>query len=497
VHASNSLPSAAAPFLQGGPKNLLIDGRWVPSASGRTITTLNPATGQPLAELARGEAEDIDHAVRAARRAFEGAWSKWKPYDRQRLFARMHDLVERHFDELAHLETLDMGAPLSRTKGLKTWLSQALMFYSTQTTNNAGQTLSNSLQGNFTTYTIKAPVGVVGGIIPWNGPLISQWWVLGPVLASGCTLVLKPAEDASLSVLRMAELLLEAGLPEGVVNVVTGLGHEAGAALAEHRGVDRVAFTGSNETARRIVAASAGNMKRLQLELGGKSPDIVFADADLDAAVPGAGMAAFNNSGQICFAGTRLLVEKSIHGEFVERLAAFSKTLRMGDGMNPDVQLGPLISRKQLDRVMHYVDLGTQEGATLAAGGKRMGGALSEGYFVEPTVFSGVHNQMTIAKEEIFGPVVAVMPFDDADDALRIANETDYGLGSAVWTRSTNTMLKMTQGIKAGTVWVNCYGALDPCVGFACHRMSGYGVKGGPQHVEGYLYPKVVYIQHS
>ena len=484
-------------FLQSGPKRLLIDGQWVAAASGATISTFNPANGQPIAELARGDTVDIDRAVEAARRAFEGEWSRFKPYDRQRLFMRVHDLVDKHFDELAHLETLDMGAPLTRTQSLKGWLSQALMFYGAQSQTLAGQTLGNSLPGRFTTYTIKSPVGVVGGIIPWNGPLISQWWVLGPVLATGCTLVLKPSEEASLSVLRMAELLLEAGVPPGVVNVVTGLGHEAGSALAEHKGVDRVAFTGSTETARKIVAASTGNMKRLQLELGGKSPDIVFADADLDAAVPGAAMAAFNNSGQICFAGTRLLVQRSIHAEFVDRLVEFSKTLRLGDGMNSETQLGPLISQKQLDRVLHYVEIGTREGATLASGGKRMGGELSNGYFVEPTVFSGVDNQMTIAREEIFGPVVVVIPFDDADDALRIANETDYGLGSAVWTRDVNTMLKLTQGIQAGTVWVNCYGALDPSIGFGCHRMSGYGIKGGPQHVESYMYPKVVYVKES
>lgn len=488
---------SALPFLAGASKKLLIDGEWTAAASGLEIETFNPATGKVIAKLARGDAQDIDRSVRAARKALEGEWGAWKPYDRQRLLMRVHDLVEKHFDELSRLETLDMGAPLSRTRGLKAWLSQALMFYATQTVNTSGDTLQNSLPGNFTTYTVKAPVGVVGGIIPWNGPLISQWWVLGPVLASGCTLVLKPAEDASLSVLRMAELLLEAGLPRGVVNVVTGLGPEAGAALAAHPGVDRVAFTGSTETGRKIVAASGGNMKRLQLELGGKSPDIVFADADLEAAVPGAAMAAFNNSGQICFAGTRLFVQKSIHEEFVARLAAFSKTLRVGDGMDPETQLGPLISKSQLDKVMRYVDIGSREGATLAAGGRRLAGGLSEGYFVEPTIFSGVSNDMTIAREEIFGPVISVIPFDDADQALALANDTDYGLGSAVWTQSTNVMLKMTNGIKAGTVWVNCYGALDPSVGFGGYKMSGYGSKGGPQHIEGYLYQKVVYINRN
>jgi aldehyde dehydrogenase (NAD+) len=482
-------------FLQNPTKQLLIGGQWVPSLSGETIDTFNPATGQPIAKLARGRAQDVDRAVQAARQAFEGPWSSWTPFDRQKLFVRILDVIEKNFDELSLLETLDMGAPLSRTRSLKGWLTQALMYYSTQTVNTAGQTLPNSIAGSFSTMTLKAPVGVVGGIIPWNGPLISQWWVLGPVLATGCTVVLKPAEDASLSVLKIAELLLEVGVPPGVINVVTGLGSEAGAALAEHPGVDRVAFTGSTETGRKIIAASATNMKRLQLELGGKSPDIVFADADLDQAVPGAAMAAFSNSGQICFAGTRLLVQRSIHDEFVRRLVDFSKTLRVGNGLDPDVQLGPLISGKQLDKVMNYVKIGEKEGAQLAGGGQRLGGDHAKGYFIEPTVFSQVNNSMTIAREEIFGPVVSVIPFDGIDDALKMANDTPYGLGSAVWTENLSTALRMTDGIKAGTVWVNCYGMLDPSIGFAGYKMSGYGNKGGPQHVDGFLYQKVVYIK--
>ena len=481
-------------FLTGPSKRLLIGGKWLPSASGKEFDTVNPANGKVIARLAEGDAEDIDLAVKAARRAFEGEWSTWKPYDRQRLLMRVHDLIEKNFDELALLETLDMGAPISRTQGLKRWLSQAIMFYATQTVNTSGDTLQNSLLGNHTTFTIKAPIGVIGGIIPWNGPLISQWWLLGPTLATGCTLVLKPAEDASLTVLRIAELLLEAGLPDGVVNVVTGFGTGAGASLAAHPNVDRVAFTGSTETGRKVVAASAGNMKRLQLELGGKSPDIVFADANLEAAVPGAAMAAFSNSGQICFAGTRLFVQRGIHEEFVERLTAFSRTLRVGNGLDPQVQLGPLISGKQLDRVMHYVGLGSTQGAVLAVGGKRLGGDLAAGFFVEPTVFSGVNNEMSIAREEIFGPVISVIPFDDADQALRLANDTEYGLGGAVWTQNVSTALKMAHGIKSGTLWVNCYGQIDPSVGFGGIKMSGYGSKGGPQHVEGFLYQKVVYI---
>src|SRR5258706_756866 len=355
----------------GGSKRLLIGGQWQSAASGKEFDTFNPATGEVIARLAQGEAEDIDRAVAAARRAFEGEWSGWTPYDRQRLLLRIHDLVEKNFDELALIETLDMGAPLARTKALKTWASQMILFFSSQTAAASTASPQNSLAGRIVTMKLKAPVGVVGGIIPWNAPLISQWWILGPTLATGCTAVLKPAEDASLTALRMAELLLEAGMPEGVINVVTGFGAQAGAALAAHPGVDRISFTGSTETGQRIVTASAGNMKRVQLELGGKSPDIVFADANLDIAVPGAAMAVYNNSGQICTAGTRLLVQRQIQDEFVARLGEFSKSLRVGNGLDPQVQLGPLISSKQLDRVLNYVDIGAKEGAKLACGGKR------------------------------------------------------------------------------------------------------------------------------
>lgn len=494
THAS---PPAAHPYLVEATKGHLIDGRMVPSRSGRTFTTINPATGQKLAELAEGTAEDVDLAVASARRAFEGPWSRFTPYQRQSLLIRIHDLIDRHFDELALLETLDMGAPLSRTKAFRPFLLQAALYYSSQAVNTAGETLPNSLPGHFTTMTIKAPVGVVGGIIPWNGPLISQWWILGGALATGCTVVLKPAEDASLSVLRMVELLYEAGLPEGVVNVVTGYGAEAGDALARHPDVDRIAFTGSTETGRKIIEASTVNIKRLQLELGGKSPDIVFADADLDLAVPGAAMAVFNNSGQVCYAGSRLFVERRIQAEFVERIAAFGKTLRVGNGLDPAVNLGPLISQKQLDRVLGYIDVASREGATLAAGGERLRGELAGGYFVEPTIFSGVRNDMRIAQEEIFGPVISVIPFDSAEEALRLANDTVYGLGGAVWTRNVSSALQMARGIRSGTVWVNCYGVVDPSVGFGGIKMSGYGNKGGPHHVDAFLYQKNIYINQG
>jgi aldehyde dehydrogenase (NAD+) len=490
----SALTSIATPAFVAGSKRLLIGGEWQPATSGREFDTLNPANGEVIAQLAQGDKIDIDRAVAAARKAFEGEWSRWKPHDRQRLLLRVHDLVEKHFDELALIETLDMGAPLARTRALKAWASQVILFYASQTASGGVETTRNSLPGNFTTLKLKAPVGVVGGIIPWNAPLISQWWILGPTLATGCTAVLKPAEDASLTCLRMAELLQEAGMPPGVLNVVTGYGSGAGAALAEHPDVDRIAFTGSPETGRRIVQASAGNLKRVSLELGGKSPDIVFADADLDLAVSGAGMGVYANTGQICAAGTRVLVERRIHEEFLARLKEFSQTLRIGNGLDPHVQLGPVISGRQLDRVMKFVDIGTREGAQLAWGGKRLGGELASGYFVEPTIFAGVHNDMAIAREEIFGPVASIIPFDSMDEALRIANDTPFGLAGGVWTRNVSTAHKVAQGIKAGTVWVNCYGALDPQVGFGGYKLSGYGWKGGPEHVDSYLYQKAVYM---
>ncbi|OHV66598.1 betaine-aldehyde dehydrogenase [Pseudofrankia sp. BMG5.36] len=474
----------------------VIGGAVVDSASGKTFPTLNPATGQVLTHLADGDHEDVDRAVRAARRAFEGPWSRWKPYERQALLMRIHDLVDQRFDEMALLETLDLGSPITRSRGLKSFVLQTIAYFGAQTVNVGGSTLPNNLAGDVMTMTIKAPLGVVGGILAWNSPLVGEWFTVGGALATGCTVVLKPGEYTSLSVLYMARLLEEAGVPPGVVNVVTGHG-AAGGALAAHPDVDRVVFTGSVETGRRVVEASVSNMKRVQVELGGKSPDIVFADADLDRAVPGAAMGVFNNSGQICTAGTRLLVQRSVHDEFVSRLVDFSASLRVGNGIDPDVQMGPVASQAQLDRVLGYVEGAGPEGATLAAGGARLGGDLADGFFVQPTVFSDVTPDMTIAREEIFGPVVSVLPFDDVEEALVLANDTPFGLGGAVWTRDTTTVMTMVNGIRSGSVWVNCYGLLDMTVGMNGHRMSGYGVKGGPGHVDAFLYEKCVYIDLS
>lgn len=483
----------STPAFVQGTKKLLIGGQWVDSGSGQRIEAINPATGELLCHLAQGDAQDVDRAVAAARRAFEGSWSRFTAHERRKLLLRVHDAILDNFDELALIETLDMGAPLARTRGYKEWLSQLLQFYASQTGAGAVATSPMSIAPNFTALKHLMPVGVVGGIIPWNGPLMGLWWIYGPALATGCTAVLKPAEDASLSSLRVSELMMEAGVPEGVINVVTGYGKDVGQALAEHRGVDRVAFTGSVGTAQAIVRASAGNLKRLQLELGGKSPDIVFADADLERAVPGASMGVFTNTGQVCVAGTRILVQRAIHDEFVQRMAAFAKTIKIGDGREPGTQIGPLISQRQLERVMHYVDIGGKE-AELVHGGQRLSGDLAKGFFVEPTVFANVRNNMTIAQEEIFGPVASVIPFDTVEDALQLANDTPYGLAGGVWTRNLSTAHKVSQGIRSGTVWVNCYGVIDPAVGFGGTKMSGYGWKGGKEHVESFLYPKATYI---
>ncbi|MES1990913.1 MAG: aldehyde dehydrogenase family protein [Pseudomonadota bacterium] len=484
------------PFLDGKPKRLLIDGLWVGAASGETFPSINPATGAVLAYVAKGDAEDIDRAVAAARRAFEGPWSKCKPFERQRYLLKLAELVDQRFDELATLDTLDMGAPISRTGGGRQRVVGMLRYYAGMATSIHGDTIANSLPGEIFSYTLKEPVGVVGAIIPWNGPLAACVWKLGPVLATGCTVVLKPAEEAPLTALLLGELILEAGIPNGVVNIVTGDGETAGAALSNHMDVDKVAFTGSHITGQHIVRASAGNLKRISLELGGKSPDIVFADADLDAAVPGSAMAVFANSGQICSAGTRLFVERRIYDEFVGRVAEFGKNLRVGNGLDPMTQVGPLVSELQLDRVTDYLSIGKQEGARALAGGQRLtDGALSEGYFVSPTVFSDVRDDMRIAQEEIFGPVLSAIPFDDVEEVIRRGNQTTFGLGSGIWTRDVTKAHKLAKGLRAGSVWVNCYQAMDPAVPFGGYKMSGYGRESGPQHVDEYLNVKAVWIK--
>ena len=481
-------------FLSGGPVGLLIDGKLVPAESGQTFESINPATGDPLAQIADGGPADIDKAVRAARAAFEGEWSRWRPHDRQRALLRLADLFEAHVDEVGLLDTLDMGAPWVRTRNPARPLG-LLHWYAAQAVALHGETIPNSLAGEYLSYTVKEPVGVVAGIIPWNAPIPGALWKIGPVLATGCTLVLKPAEDASLTAIRLGLLCLDAGIPPGVINVVSGGGATAGHALVTNPGIDKIAFTGSLETGRQIIAASATNVTRLTLELGGKSPDIVFADADLDQAVPGAAMAIFGNSGQVCSAGSRLFVQREIYDEFVARVADFGAQLKVGNGVEADTQLGPIVSQRQLERVLAYIDSGTAEGAHPITGGARLtDGPLARGFFVAPTVFGSVADDMRIATEEIFGPVVTAVPFDDLDEVTRRANATEFGLGAGIWTTSLRTAHRMAKAVKAGSIWVNGYQAMDPAVPFGGMKRSGFGRESGREQLDEYLDVKAVWV---
>jgi len=492
---AESITATRHAFANGKFKPMLIGGEWVKAASGKTFESRNPATGDLLATVAEGDVEDINQAVAAARRAFEGPWSKAKPYERQQILLKLADLVEKHFDELSLLDTLDMGAPINRTRGTRRRVLGMLRWYAGMAVSIHGETIANSMPGEYVSYTLKEPVGVVGAIIPWNGPLGATVWKVGPALATGCTVVLKPAEEAPLTSLRLGELMLEAGVPPGVINIVPGYGETAGAALAAHADVDKIAFTGSHLTGQLIVKASAGNLKRVTLELGGKSPDIVFADADLGTAVPGAGMATFANSGQICSAGTRLFVEHKVYDEFVGRVAEFGKGLRVGNGVDPDTQIGPLVSEQQLGRVTDYLSIGRHEGAQPLVGGERLTeGPFAKGYFVPPTVFANVRDDMRIAQEEIFGPVISAIPFTDIEDVIRRGNATAFGLGSGVWTRNISKAHRVAKGLRAGSVWINCYQAMDPAVPFGGYKMSGYGRESGIQQMEEYLNVKAVWI---
>jgi aldehyde dehydrogenase (NAD+) len=477
-------------------RKLLIDGKFVAALSGETFPSLNPSTGEVVARLALAGQGDVDAAVAAARRAFEGPWSRFKPSERQGVLLKLADLVEREFDDLAMLDTLEMGRPITSSRAMKSMVTRAIRYFAGAATAIHGETPSNSFPVEMFTYTVKEPVGVVGAIIPWNGPIFSAAWKTAPALATGCTVVLKPAEDASLSSLRFGELCLEAGIPPGVVNVITGYGATAGAALSAHPDVDKITFTGSCETGQRIVEASARTIKRVTLELGGKSPNIVFADADLDLAAPSSAMAIFNNSGQVCSAGSRIYVERKIHDEFVARLAEHGKALRIGSSLDADTQIGPLVSEKQLGRVCSYLELGPSEGARVVSGGARLTEAgYAKGYFVPPTVFAEVRDTMRIAREEIFGPVACVMPFDSFDEVIARANDTAFGLAAGVWTRDITKAHAAAKRLRAGSVWINYYQAMDPAMPFGGYKMSGYGREGGSEHIASYLNTKGVWIR--
>jgi phenylacetaldehyde dehydrogenase len=481
-----------------GPRNMLIGGEWVQAASGKTFPTHNPATGEILTHVAEGGKEDVDRAVAAARAAFEdGPWRRMTPSERGRLIWRLADLVEGHAEELAELESLDNGMPITVSRGVFLPLVADMFRYMAGwATKLDGSTVSISVPyapgAEFHAYTRREPVGVVGQVIPWNAPLQMAGMKLAPALAAGCTVVLKPAEQTPLTALRLGELVLEAGFPEGVVNVVTGYGEDAGAALVAHPDVDKVAFTGSTEVGKKILQAAAGNLKRVSLELGGKSPNVVFEDADLATAIPGAANAIFLNTGQACTAGSRLFVEQSVFDDVVGGVVEAARNIKLGPGLDPETQVGPLVSEEQLDRVTGYLESGLADGARAVVGGSRFG---DSGFFVEPTVFTDTKRDMKIVREEIFGPVVAAIPFSDPDELAMVANDTTYGLSAGIWTRDLSKAHRTAARLRAGTVWVNTYHVYDAAMPFGGYRQSGWGREMGREVLDLYTEAKSVCIQ--
>jgi phenylacetaldehyde dehydrogenase len=472
---------------------MLINGNWVGAVSGKTFATYNPATGEVLAHVAEGDQEDINRAVLAARSAFQkgSPWKKLTPSERGRLMWKLADLLEKRAEEFAQLESLDQGKPvtIARLADVPVSVDQ-LRYYAGWATKIEGNTIPISAHGGqFLAYTLREPVGVVGQIIPWNFPLVMATLKLGPALATGCTVVLKPAEQTPLTALLLGELIQEAGFPDGVVNIVTGYGETAGAALAAHPHVDKIAFTGSTEVGKLIVHAAAGNLKKVSLELGGKSPNIVFQDAEIDSAIPGAANAIFFNQGQVCCAGSRLYVEDKQFDKVVDGVSQLASQIRIGPGMDASSQMGPLVSEEQLNRVCSYLQSGFSEGAKATVGGSREG---NKGYFVKPTVLVNTNEKMKVVREEIFGPVVTVMPFSDVDDLVAKANDTQFGLAAAVWTRDIKKAHRIASELRAGTVWINCYGILDPAMPFGGYKQSGWGREMGHQMLDLYTEVKSV-----
>jgi acyl-CoA reductase-like NAD-dependent aldehyde dehydrogenase len=477
---------------------LFIDGKWVDAESGKTFTTPNPATGKPFAEVAEADKADIEKAVRAARRAFEGKWSRMSARERGRLIYKLAQLIEQNAKELAAIETADNGKPIRDSQSIDLPVTvEHFEYFAGYATKIEGETIP--VPGRMFNYTLREPLGVCAAITPWNFPLLMAAYKLAPALACGNTVVLKPAEQTPCTALELGRLIQEAGFPEGVVNIVPGYGKTAGAALAAHPGIDKIAFTGSTEVGKLIARAAAENLSKVSLELGGKAPNIVFADADLEQAVNGALMGIFYNQGQVCTAGSRLFLEESVKDEFLTRFKERAERIKVGDPMNKETQLGPQVSEEQLKRIKSYVDIARTEGATVFAGGgsPQLEGDFQNGYFFQPTIFSEVRNEMRVAQEEIFGPVASVITFKDEDSLIRQANETIYGLSAGIWTRDITRAHRFAKEVKAGVVWINTFNMFNAASPFGGYKQSGYGREMGKHAIDLYTQVKSVWVDLS